>query len=314
MDGRLGGKGIRGSGRRGPTPGRNARRKAGPALAILALSLSACAPRLRYVADVDPLGFLAPDLRYYLSSSRAETLALAELFPASGQRGIALEAAGRVDRLALGAGEDGRFEAAAFGSFPAGRANALLAADPGWKREGDGWIEEGGDLRVAFADKRLALVSNRPLGLMTPRLLEPGPSPLPAAASDLAGGDLLVMVPDAYGILSGLAGAEDGTSSARFTLAAAWYPDGAGSRETRAAFVFPDERSARVYESVARLALYGAVRALFDTDSGDSLLGGASWSREGALVRVRLPPVEAGPWNEALGRLAAGVRRSSSDR
>ncbi len=277
------------------------------ALALSALALSACAPRLRYVEDADPLGFLAPDLDVYLSSSRAETLVLAESFAEPGQRGFALEAAGRVERLALGAGEDGRFEAAAFGSFPVGRANALLGADPGWRREGDGWMEAGGSLRVAFADARLALVSNRPLSRMTPRLLDPGPSPLPAAAAELSGGDLLVIVPDAHSVLSGLAGLEDSAASARFALAAAWYVDGSGARETRAAFAFPDERSARVYESVARLALYGAIRALFDADTGDALLGGAVWTREGPLVRVRLPIVGQRAWREALARLAASV-------
>jgi len=277
-------------------------------LSVLALVLPGCAPRLRYVDGVDPLGFLAPDLRFYLSSSRAETLALAESFAEAGRRDFAIMAADRVDRLALGAGEDGRFEAAAYGSFPAGRADALLAADPGWKREGEGWRETGGALRVAFADSRLALASNRPLALMTPRLLEPGPSALPDAASDLSGGDLLVVVPDAYAVLSGLAGDEDGAASARFTLAAAWYVDGALSRETRAVFVFTDERSARVYESVARLALYGAVRALFDPGSGDALLAGAAWSRDGALVRVRLPSVDDAAWRDALARLAATVR------
>lgn len=300
--------GARDFDRRKPPSGRFRTGRAASALAFLALALSACAPRLRYVADVDPLSFLASDLDFYLSSSRAETLALAEALAEPALRGFALEAAGRVDTLALGMGRDGRFEAAAFGDFPVGRANALLAADSGWKREGDGWIESRGELRVAFADARLALVSNRPLARMTPRLLEPEPSPLPEAASDLAGGDLLVIVSDAYAVLSDLAGVGEGDSAARFTLAAAWYVDGSGSRETRAAFVFPDERSARVYEPVARLALYGAIRALFDPDSGDALLGGAAWSRAGANVRVRLPPVEDESWSAALERLAATAR------
>ncbi|HOX17460.1 MAG TPA: hypothetical protein PKW82_03315 [Spirochaetales bacterium] len=297
-------------GRRMPWTGRTRRRKAALALAVLALTLTSCAPRLRYAGGVDPLSFLSPNLDFYLSSSRAETLVLAEHFADAGRQAFALEAAARVERLALGAGDDGRFEAAAYGSFPAGRADALLAADPGWKREGEGWRETGGALRVAFADSRLALASNRPLALMTPRLLEPGPSPLPAAASDLSGGDLLVIVPDAYTVLSGLAGAAEEAGAARFTLATAWYVDGAGSRETRAAFVFPDGRSARVYEAVARLALYGAVRALFDPVAGDALLEGAAWTREGALVRVRLPPVDDAAWRGALGRLAATFRAS----
>jgi len=273
-------------------------------LGVLALlALSSCAPRLRYVADLDPIRYLPEELQLYATATGAEAGRIAKALLDPADLGPVLEATRRVERLALGSDGAGKAWAAASGTFPAKRANAALVLDAAWKREGPGFVRAADGTRLAFADERLALAATASLDPVLAHLEAPAAFPFPESLLGLWSADLALWVRDASSLAARVAGdAEAVEGLPPFTLAAGFSADATGALSGTLAFGFADERSARVYEAVARLSLYALARAFFEEAEGDTLLSLAQWRREGSQVRATLPPLAGPSFDAALRR------------
>ncbi len=170
------------------------------------------------------------------------------------------------------------------GSYPAGAAAFRLRLSRDWKKEGRSLSYRGGEVRVAFADRRLLAAGTGDLEPLLARLSDPGPHPVPEDLRPLweAEGALWLERPAA--VLGALLGKDAPDIPASGVLLS--LSPGEAAYRGAWVFEFPDGRSARIFSPLCRLFHVLWIRAAWgaDAEAAEKALGQTVWRVEGGRV------------------------------
>lgn len=254
------------------------------AIAASAAILS-CATGIRAPAGIEPERLLPSGAFAYATLDRA--MATAMVGALGFDAGDAQAALKRTDRLVLAIdyGPDGqaRLLGIAQGSYPSAFAGAALTKKAGWEREGPGWAQTDGSLRVAFAGSRLALLGTAPLSDAAERAKAPGTHPIPDRLLDAWDGDFAFYLAQPAELLARYSPLGAGALPIVDIMLSARLGD--SGYETAAVFSFSDEGAARVFQPLCRLLLLGLGRLAWAGDSG-RILAPARWALSGNIVAL----------------------------
>jgi len=268
------------------------------ALAISAFaSLASCATPLRVAADIEAERLLPPGAAVLLRLDRAlSVLVMGSL--GGDEAAASVEAvADRIDEAVLalmpaGAGTDGPLVyAVATGSWPAGAVSLKLSSDRAWKKEGRGFAQEDGPLRLAFATGGRLFLGTGPLDSMEAAAKAPSPQPVPERWLDSWAADVALFAPDPLSGIGSRLGLEPGAVPMRALVLSAVAR--ADAYDAAIMFEFGDEESARVFYPICRLLLLGLARG-FWPERAAAILGMASWRISGTVVSVSGLALSAG--------------------
>jgi len=170
------------------------------------------------------------------------------------------------------------------GSYPAGAATFRLRVSPEWRKEGKTLVNRGGELRLAFAGRDLLAVGNGDLDPLLTRLSDPGPHPVPEDLRPLWEAEGALWLSRPVTVLQALMGSRAPAVPARAALLSL-SPE-SGAYKGTWVFEFADERSARVYGPLCRLAHYAWIRAAYgsDVEGADDALSRTRWRTDGNRV------------------------------
>lgn len=287
-----------------------------PIAALVAFSLASCATRAPIREGTDVAGALPREAAAYIRAGNGLLTEAAGVLLDPGDLKGARAVLDRTDRvtacLILGAAGQGTAPDMAVygiaeGSYPAGAATFRMRLSRAWRKEGRELVSRGGGVRMAFAGRNLLVAGNRDLEPLLERLGEPRVGLVPGELRPLweAEGAILLARPDA--LLARWMGPDAPSIPAQGILLSLTRPEGSeptGAYEGTEVFLFPDERSARVFGPLCRLAHLAFVRAVYgpDSDGAEGALQATRWETRGDRVLASGFTVRSRDLVQAVGR------------
>lgn len=211
--------------------------------------------------------------------------------------------AGRTESAVLAAvkGEGGAGPAVygiATGSYPAGLIAMKLSGDKSWKKEGPGWVQAEGTVRVGLASGGRLLLGTASLAPLAAAAARPNEHPIPALWAAAWDADLALYAPDPLSSIGAGFSLDSGAIPMQAMMLSARIAD--GRYETSMWFAFSDASSARVLSPICRLFVLAMARGVWAPRSSE-ILASARWLVEGATVSVSGLSLDAGELADFFG-------------